>query len=133
MLCQRECRRGNPSRPDKAAVEQDGRLGRFRSGLWLFRTSFPRDCTTAPPRSRGKARRLNGNTCCGVRKGELVVRVARDDTDGALAEPHTRAFDFTGRPMRGWVVVGAAGCRDDGDLAGWVGKAVAFASSLPAK
>jgi TfoX N-terminal domain len=81
----------------------------------------------------GLAFLLNGNMCCGVLKGELVVRVARDATDDALAEPHTRVLDFTGRSMRGWVVVGPAGCRDDGDLAGWVNKAVEFASSLPAK
>ena len=81
----------------------------------------------------GLAFLLNGNMCCGVLKGELVVRVARDDTDDVLAEPHTRILDFTGRPMRGWVVVGPAGCHDDGDLACWVGKAVEFASSLPAK
>ena len=53
--------------------------------------------------------------------------------DDALAQPHCREMDFTGKPMRGLVYVGTAGIAEDDDLAGWVGRGVAFASSLPAK
>ena len=67
-----------------------------------------------------------------VLKRELIVRVPPDQTDEALAESHTRPFDFTGRPMRGFVVLRAAGCEDDEALAAWVARAVAFASGLPA-
>jgi hypothetical protein len=81
----------------------------------------------------GLAFLLRGNMCCGVLKRELIVRVAPDETDDVLAEPHTRAFDFTGRPMRGWVVVEPGGCADENALAGWVARAVEFASGLPAK
>jgi hypothetical protein len=81
----------------------------------------------------GLAFLLRGNMCCGVLRRDLIVRVAPDDTDGVLAEPHTRAFDFTGRPMRGWVVVEPGGCADDHALAGWIARAVEFASGLPAK
>ncbi len=80
----------------------------------------------------GLAFLLKGNMCCGVLKRELVVRVPPDETDRVLTEPHTRILDFTGRPMRGWVVVESAGCADD-DLAVWIARAVAFASGLPAK
>jgi hypothetical protein len=71
--------------------------------------------------------------CCGVLKSELIVRIPPDETDAALAEPYTRAFDFTGKPMRGWVVVGLSGCEGDDALAAWVARAVEFASGLPAK
>jgi TfoX/Sxy family transcriptional regulator of competence genes len=80
----------------------------------------------------GLAFLLDGNMCCGVLKRELVIRVAVDETDYVLAEPHTRRFDFTGRAMRGWVVVKTTGCEGDA-LADWVQRAVTFASSLPAK
>lgn len=66
----------------------------------------------------GLAFLLRGNMCCGVLRRDLIVRVAPDDTDDVLAKPHTRAFDFTGRPMRGWVVVEPAGCATDDALAG---------------
>lgn len=81
----------------------------------------------------GLAFLLRGNLCVGVLKEELIVRVPPDETDDVLAEPHTRPFDFTGKPMRGWIVVGPAGCADDDALAGWVARAVEFASDLPAK
>jgi hypothetical protein len=81
----------------------------------------------------GLAFLLRGNVCCGVLKRELIVRVPPDETGDALAAPHTRAFDFTGRPMRGFVVVKPDGCEDDDALAGWVARAVEFASGLPAK
>ena len=81
----------------------------------------------------GLAFLLRGNMCCGVLKRELIVRVPSDQTDEVLAEPHTRPFDFTGRPLRGFVVVRPAGCEDDNALAEWVDRAVEFASGLPAK
>lgn len=76
---------------------------------------------------------LGGNMCCGVLGDELMVRVEPDETETLLAEPHARRFDMTGRPMTGWLVVGAAGVADDAALARWVGRGVAFAASLPAK
>jgi hypothetical protein len=33
---------------------------------------------------------------CGVRGDDLIVRVAADTADAALAEPGTRPFDLTG-------------------------------------
>ncbi|MDX1435826.1 MAG: TfoX/Sxy family protein [Anaerolineales bacterium] len=76
---------------------------------------------------------LKGNMACGVIADELIVRVGPDATDEALAQPHTRAFDFTGTPMKGWVVVGAGGYEKDADLKRWVQQGVDFASSLPPK
>lgn len=51
----------------------------------------------------------------------------------ALAEPHARPMDFTGRAMRGMVYVAAPGCESDADLAGWIERAAGFARRLPAK
>jgi TfoX/Sxy family transcriptional regulator of competence genes len=76
---------------------------------------------------------LAGNMACGVIGDELIVRVGKEHAERALAEPHTRPFDFTGRPMRAWVVVAAAGIASDEALAEWVDAGAAFAASLPAK
>lgn len=62
-----------------------------------------------------------------------MMRVGPDATDEALARPGTRPFDFTGRPMRGWVVVAASAVSEDEALAGWIDPGHAFAASLPPK
>lgn len=74
---------------------------------------------------------LDGKMCCGIVGRDLVVRVGPDGHAGALRRPHTRPMDFTGRPMRGFVYVGAAGCRTARGLSSWVERGVRFARSLP--
>lgn len=81
----------------------------------------------------GIAWMLSGNMACGVMGDELLVRVGREEYAEALAEPHVRQFDFTGRPMRGFVVVEAAGIAGDEELSGWVDVGAAHAASLPPK
>jgi len=76
---------------------------------------------------------LNGNMCCGVHRTELIVRLAPEATDKALTESHTRRFDLTGRPMRGWILVESAGLRTDAQLRKWVAIAAKYAGSLPPK
>ena len=76
---------------------------------------------------------LHGHMACGVIGEDLIVRVGRERYESALAEPHTRPFDMTGRPMTGWVVVAPDGCRADEDLEGWIEEGAAYALSLPAK
>jgi TfoX/Sxy family transcriptional regulator of competence genes len=76
---------------------------------------------------------LRGNMACGVNGADLIVRVGPEGYRDALAEPHTGPFDMTGRPMKGWVVVTAAGYEADEDLRAWVERGVEFALSLPAK
>lgn len=81
----------------------------------------------------GIAFMVGGNMACGVIRDELMVRVGADAHDAALAEPHTRVMDFTHRPIKGMVYVGAQGIASDADLAGWVERGAAFAASLPPK
>ena len=82
----------------------------------------------------GLAFMLEGNMAVGISStAELMVRVGPDGTDDALSQPHTRLFDMTGRPMRGWILVAPAGFESDAGLGAWVERGVRFARTLPAK
>ena len=81
----------------------------------------------------GLAFLLNGNMCVGVHQDSMIVRLDRAATDQALQRPHTGVFDLTGRPMKGWILVGPAGVTSDNELAGWVDIASRYAGSLPKK
>ena len=81
----------------------------------------------------GVAFLLRGNMCVGVHKDAMIVRLDADATDPALKEKHTRVFDLTGRPMKGWILVDAAGTKTASGLARWVARSKAFAASLPSK
>lgn len=72
---------------------------------------------------------VRGAMCCGVLRDELIVRVGPDRHDEALAQPHTRVFDFTGRPSRGMVYVEPAQTRTADDLARWVRMGLAFVAA----
>ena len=76
---------------------------------------------------------LNGNMCVGVHGSELIVRLAPEETDAALTQPHTRRFDLTGRPMKGWILVEQAGVKTDAKLGKWVEIAAKYAGALPKK
>ena len=56
---------------------------------------------------------LQGNVCCGVIKDDLIVRIDSNDYEAAFAKAHTRPFDFTGRPMKGWVFISPLGYQSD--------------------
>jgi hypothetical protein len=76
---------------------------------------------------------LNGNMCCGVHKQDMIIRLDPEQTEKALAEPHARAFDLTGRPMKGWLLVAGEGVVPDAALGKWIDVATSYAGSLPAK
>lgn len=70
--------------------------------------------------------------CYGVHGDELILRLGRDRTTEALAAPHVRAMDLTGRPLRGFVTVPPEGFAGDA-LRRWVELALEFAAGLPPK
>jgi hypothetical protein len=75
---------------------------------------------------------LQGKMVCGVLKEDLVLRVGPENYAKALARPHVRPMDFTGRPLKGFVFVGPGGCRTENSLSNWIREAVEYAASLPA-
>jgi TfoX/Sxy family transcriptional regulator of competence genes len=74
-----------------------------------------------------------GNMAVGISGSDLMVRVGPEHTDEALAQPGTRVFDMTGRPMRGWILVDSSALAEDEALGRWVDEGHAFAASLPPK
>jgi len=81
----------------------------------------------------GLAFLLGGKMFCGVTGQELMARVGPDAHDAAMARPHVRVMDFTGRPMRGYVFVGAAALASKASLGRWVEACLSHVSTLPAK
>jgi len=61
------------------------------------------------------------------------VRVGPENYDDALCEPHTKVFDITGRPMRGWVMVSREAWNSPDILKKWVDRGIKFAITLPPK
>jgi hypothetical protein len=110
-------------------------MGARRHDLFRGRRTWqqPRPGGSSHERIGGLALLLHGKMACGVRGDDLIVRVAADTADAALAEPGTRPFDLTGRPMKGWLLVDADGHAEDGDLRRWVDRGLANARSLPPK
>ena len=76
---------------------------------------------------------IQGNMACGVNGDDMIVRIGPERYEEALAQPSTKPFDMTGRPMSGWVVVAAEGVANDTDLKRWIVSGVNFARKLPAK
>jgi len=76
---------------------------------------------------------VHGNMAVGVMDRDLIVRVGPDAFDDALARPGVRPFDFTGRPMAGWVFVAGDAVANGRSLSAWVTRGVDYAQSLPPK
>jgi TfoX/Sxy family transcriptional regulator of competence genes len=76
---------------------------------------------------------LKGNMCFGIYKEHLIVRMAVDLAAKKLLEKNVRAFDITGKPMKGWVMVEKGSWNNPEKLAEWLDIGKSFALSLPGK
>ncbi|MDQ6433094.1 TfoX/Sxy family protein [Mesorhizobium sp. LHD-90] len=76
---------------------------------------------------------LNGNMLVGTMKdGTLLVRVGEAQEAGALARPGASLMNFTGREMKGYIIV-AADALDDAALADWIALASSHVGPMPQK
>lgn len=76
---------------------------------------------------------VGGHMALGIIGHELMVRVGPEGYERALGRVHAREMDFTGRVMKGFVLVAPAGIRTKRSLMSWVTPAAAFAKCLPPK
>lgn len=70
----------------------------------------------------GLAFLCNGRMCSGIVGTDLMARVPKDAYESALAEPHVRPMDFTGRPMKGFVYVARTALRTPASLRTWLSR-----------
>ncbi|MFC1628491.1 TfoX/Sxy family protein [Gemmatimonadota bacterium] len=80
----------------------------------------------------GTCHLLNGNMVAGVHKDYLILRLGEEAGTEALQESEVYPFDITGRPMKGWVMVGAEDLTDD-SVKQWLEMAREFVNTLPSK
>jgi TfoX/Sxy family transcriptional regulator of competence genes len=73
---------------------------------------------------------LGGNMFCGVYKDFLILRLGEENAREALALPFVRQFDITGKPMKGWVMVGKEGFKSDDQLKAWLNQARKYVRTL---
>lgn len=76
---------------------------------------------------------MNGNMCFGVWKNFLIVRMAPEAAREKLKGEGVRQFDITGKPMKGWVMVGKSIWEKKKDLIKWMETGKSYALTLPAK
>jgi hypothetical protein len=74
-----------------------------------------------------------GNMFVGTLKDELMVRVGKDAHDAEVRRPHARIMDFTGRPMKGYLIIAPAGVKRVAAVKAWADRALEHVSTLPAK
>jgi TfoX/Sxy family transcriptional regulator of competence genes len=76
---------------------------------------------------------VRAHMALGVMDERLMVRVGAENYERAVAAPHAGPMKFTGRPMKGIIVIETAGCATAGNVKRWVARALAFNATLPDK
>jgi TfoX/Sxy family transcriptional regulator of competence genes len=81
----------------------------------------------------GVAFLLDEKMFIGIVSDDLMVRVGAERHTAALAEPHVRPMDFTGRPMVGYVYVGPAGSGTVKAVKKWADRGIEFVTTVKKK
>ena len=69
---------------------------------------------------------VNDKMCIGIIKDEMMCRIDPELQDTALEKTGCRIMDFTGRPMKGYVMVDETGMRNQKELDYWINLCLAF-------
>ena len=69
---------------------------------------------------------VNDKMCVGILKDNLMVRIDPDIYEKVLEREDCREMDFTGRPMRGFVLIDPKGTNTKKDLNYWLGLALEY-------
>lgn len=72
---------------------------------------------------------VDGRMACGPHDDHLIVRIGEEAAARWIGRPHVSPMDFTGRVMRNFATIEAAGLRTQAQLERWVSMAVEFARS----
>ena len=69
---------------------------------------------------------LNDKMCIGIIKDEMMCRIDADRYEEALERRGCREMAFTGRPMKGYVLVDETGMANKKDFEYWIGLSLDF-------
>lgn len=69
---------------------------------------------------------LNHKMCVGIIKDELMCRIDPQLHEIAVEKNGCRTMDFTGRPMKGYVMIDDTGMRTKKDFDYWIGLSLEF-------
>ena len=69
---------------------------------------------------------VNDKMCIGIIKDEMMCRIDPDMQEDALSKIGCRIMDFTGRPMKGYVMVDETGMKSKKDFDYWIGLCLEF-------
>jgi len=69
---------------------------------------------------------LNDKMCVGVIKDEMMCRLDPVLYEEALEKTGCHEMEFTGRPMKGWVLIDESGMKTVADLNYWIGLAIDY-------
>lgn len=74
----------------------------------------------------GLAFMIDDKMCVGIIKEDLMARIGPVNKPNALTRKACREMDFTGRPMKGFVMINPEGTDMDDDLEYWIDLALEF-------
>jgi TfoX/Sxy family transcriptional regulator of competence genes len=74
----------------------------------------------------GLAFLYNGKMCVGIIKDEMMCRIDPELYEECLEKTGCREMDFTGRPMKGWIMVDDSGMRTQKNFQYWIDLALEF-------
>lgn len=72
---------------------------------------------------------LNEKMCIGIIKDEMMCRIAPEMQDIVLEKKGCRIMDFTGRPMKGYVMVDQYGMKSQQEFNYWINLCLDFNST----
>jgi TfoX/Sxy family transcriptional regulator of competence genes len=76
---------------------------------------------------------LNGNMAFGIHKQSLIVRTTAALAEEMIKTGAAHAFDITGRPMKGWLMITPENLKTEKQLAELLELGFAFAKTLQKK
>ena len=71
---------------------------------------------------------VNEKMCIGIIKDEMMCRIAPEIQDTVLEKTGCRIMDFTGRPMKGYVMVDDTGMKSQKEFEDWINLCLEFNS-----
>jgi TfoX/Sxy family transcriptional regulator of competence genes len=71
---------------------------------------------------------VNDKMCIGIIKDEMMCRIAPEMQDIVLEKTGCRIMDFTGRPMKGYVMVDDTGMKSQKEFDYWINLCLEFNS-----